>query len=469
MKTYDVIVIGGGSGGYAAARTAAAGGASVLVVDGGREVGGLCILRGCMPTKALLESAHRLHAIRQAGEFGLKAGPASADWKKIVRRKDALIADFAGYRVGQLEKGKFTFLRARARFTGPHTLALTPVPGARRVPASVKGRIFVLATGSIIERKPVPGLWETGCMTSDDAIRATRPPRDLIVLGGGPIACEFAQYFHHLGVRTTIIQRSPQLLRGHDADTAAELEKAFRREGLKVVTGTTLRRVFRRGARKVVEFEQQGRVRRLAAEEILCALGRIPAVEGLGLEAAGVRLDGRTVRIDASLRTSARHIFAVGDVSGPYEVVHTTIAQGEMAARNALRLLDCSKKLEAMDYSLHMEVVFTEPEVASIGLSEKEAAAKGIRVLAATYPFNDHGKSMIMGAKEGFVKVVARPGDGRVLGAQVVGPHASDLIHEFAVLMHFKGTVRDLAAVPHYHPTLAEIVTYPAEEIADRL
>lgn len=468
MKPHDVIVVGGGSGGYAAARTAASMGARVAVVDGGNEIGGLCILRGCMPTKALLESAHRVHAISLAGEFGIQVGKARPDWAAIVARKDALIADFAGYRREQLEKGRFDFIRGTAQFLDPHRIEVSPHGGKGRKRV-LQGRTFILATGSVIERKPIPGLWETGCLTSDDAIHQRRPLKSLIVLGGGPIACEFAQYFHHLGVETTLIQRSAQLLTGHDADTAAELEKAFRREGMKMYTGTKLLRVLRRGGKKRVEFEQGGKIRHAEAEEILYALGRIPAAEKLNLAAAGVALKGNAVGTGLTLQTSRKHIFAVGDLTGPHEVVHTAITQGEMAARNALKLLDCSKSLERMDYSLHMEVVFTSPEVASIGLSEKEAAAKGKAVIAATYPFTDHGKSMIMGAKEGFVKIVADPAKGKILGAQIVGPHASDLIHEFAALMHFKATVHDLVQIPHYHPTLGEIVTYPAEEIAERL
>lgn len=468
MKPFDVIVVGGGSGGYAAARTAASLGARVAVVDGGKDVGGLCILRGCMPTKALLESAHRVHDIAIAGEFGIGVGRAKPDWDKIIKRKDVLIEDFAGYRREQLEKGRFTFIRGMGRFLDPHRMEVTPVGGKGRKKI-IEGRTFILATGSVIDHKPIPGLWETGCLTSDEAIHHRRPLRSLVVLGGGPIACEFAQYFHHLGVKTTLIQRSGQLLTGHDADTAGELEKTFRREGMELRTGTKLLRVSRHGKAKRVEFEQGGKVCHVDAEEILYALGRSPAVEKLNLPAAGVSLNGRTVGIGPTLQSSRKHIFAVGDVAGPYEVVHTAIAQGEMAARNAWQLLQCSKKLERMDYRLHMEVVFTSPEVASIGLSEKEAAAEGTKVLAATYPFADHGKSMIMGAKEGFVKIVADAVKGRILGAQIVGPHASDLIHEFAALMHFKATVHDLVQIPHYHPTLGEIVTYPAEEIAEML
>ncbi|MDX6766942.1 MAG: dihydrolipoyl dehydrogenase [Candidatus Methylacidiphilales bacterium] len=465
---YDVVVIGGGSGGYAAARTAAALGARVGVVEGGREMGGLCILRGCMPTKALLESAHRSHEIGRAAEFGIDVGKPRPDWERIVDRKDAFIRDFAGYRRQQLEKGKFDLIRGRARFIDARRIMVDPLKtgGRRRELAS---RTFILATGSVIERKPIPGLWETGCLTSDEAIHLRRPPKSLVVLGGGPIACEFAQYFHHLGVRTTLLQRSRQLLSGHDADTAGELEKTFRREGMEVLTGTQLLQVSRHGNGKRVSFEQDGKRRHIDAGEILYALGRIPAVAGLGLESAGVALRGLAVQTGPTMQTTCKHIFAVGDVTGPYEVVHTAITQGEAAARNALKFLRGTGKLERVDYTSHMEVVFTSPEVASIGLSEKEALAEKVPFLSAKYPFNDHGKSLIMGAREGFVKILADPAKGRILGAQIVGPHASDLIHEFAALMHFKATVHDLIRIPHYHPTLGEIVTYPAEEIADQL
>lgn len=467
---FDLAVIGGGSAGYAAARTAASLGLKTVLVEGAREMGGLCILRGCMPTKALLESAHRAQAVREARHFGLRTGPVRVDVPAISARMRRLIGEFADYRVKQLEHGSFTLLRARASFTDSQTLRLEAVPGlpAKNLPEHVQARAFIVATGSVVARPPVPGLWETGCWTSDEAIACRRPPRDLVVLGGGAIACELAQYFHHLGVKVTLIQRSHQLLSGQDADTAGELEKAFRREGMRVFTGTEIVQVSRSGGKKTVRFRHEGKTRLVRAEEILCALGRVPATDGLGLEQSGIRMRGKAPRIRPTLQTSVAHIFAVGDVSGPYEVVHTAIAQGEMAARNAARLLRGEKKLERMDYSLHMEVVFTEPEVASIGMTEKEAQAQGVKVEVACYPFHDHGKSMIMGVREGLVKVLARPRDGRILGAQVVGPRASELIHEFAALMFFRGTVHDLAQIPHYHPTLAEIVTYPAEEIMER-
>jgi pyruvate/2-oxoglutarate dehydrogenase complex dihydrolipoamide dehydrogenase (E3) component len=238
---------------------------------------------------------------------------------------------------------------------------------------------------------------------------------------------------------------------------------------MRVYTGTDLVEVKKLGQNKSVVFEQEGKRVTVAAEEILYALGRRPAIEGLGLEKAGLELKGKAVAINTRLQTAQPHIFAVGDVSGPYEVVHTAITQGEAAARNAWKVVHGKTDLEEVDYRLHMEVIFTSPEVASVGLSEKQAKQKNIAVKAAKYPFSDHGKSMIMGAMDGFVKVVADANTGEILGAQIVGPHASDLIHEFVVAMHFKSTVHEFLKIPHYHPTLAEIVTYPVEELADQI
>ncbi|MDR1305610.1 MAG: dihydrolipoyl dehydrogenase [Verrucomicrobiales bacterium] len=463
MKPYDLVIIGGGSAGYAAARTAAALNLSVAVIEGGREVGGLCVLRGCMPTKALLESAHRLHDLQRAGEFGLTVSGARADWKKIQRRKDALVGEFAAYRRAQLEKGNFVFIRGQASFVDRHTLTVTRRGGKK---FTVSGRAFIIATGSTVSARAVPGLRETGFITSDEALRLDRPPASIAVLGGGAVALEFAQYFQRLGVKTTLIQRSGQVLSSQDADLANVLTDVFRREGMKVRLGTELLAVRKSGHNKQVRFRQNGRTLTVTVTEILCALGRTPRVTPLLPANAGVRLDGQRVQVNRALRTSQPHIFAAGDVCGPHEAAHLAVQQGETAARNAARLLRGDPRREKMDYRLTMEIVFTSPELAAVGLSEKAAAARGRAVLVAKYPFNDHGKSLIMGATDGFVKLIAAAADGAILGTQIVGPHASELIHELVVAMNYRATVSELLRIPHYHPTLAEILTYPAEELA---
>lgn len=467
MQTCDFLVIGGGSAGYAAARTASDLGLQTVVVEGGPAVGGLCILRGCMPTKALLESSHRVHAAAQGSEFGFRAGKVVPDWKRIQARKNALIGDFASHRVHQLNAGRFRFLRGRARFLDPQTVEIQPLGRGRR--QMLRPRTVLLSTGSVVALRDFPGLAETGFITSDEAIVLERPLKSLAVLGGGAVALELAQYFHQLGVNVTVIQRSDRILSDADAAISSELEAAFAHQGLTLLTGTQLRAFERAGAgRKRVLFERNGRKQAVVAEEILYALGRRPAVEGLGLEAAGIRTAHGHIAAKTTQQTSQSHVFAAGDVAGPYEIVHIAIQQGEVAARNAARLLGKlpGSRLERTDYRLKMSVVFTQPEAAWCGQTETELRGKGVAYKAASYPFNDHGKSMIMGAKHGFVKLLARESNGEILGGQIVGPSASDMIHEIVMAMRFRCTVHQFKAVPHYHPTLAEILTYPAEELS---
>lgn len=465
---YDLVVIGGGSAGYASARTAAALSLRVAVVEGAETMGGLCILRGCMPSKALIESANRAWTIRRAGEFGLGAGELRVDAGVVVGRKDRLIAEFAEYRRNQLEDGRFDLIRGVGRFTSPHALSVRLLDGGDR---EITFRAAVLATGSAISRVPVNGLDEAGYLVSDDILGLTRLPESMTVLGGGAIALEMAHYLNGLGVRVTVVQRSPQVLSSDDPDVAAALTEAMEARGVSLHMGTRLVRAGRCGDGKFVEFEQGGTVRRVESEEILQALGRHPALAGLDLEAAGVTVPGKSVPTrDTQQVEGCPHLFAAGDVCGPYEIVHIAIQQGETAARNAARILrGDGGDLERVDYRLRLSVVFTDPEVAVLGITEREAADRGMMIETAKARFDDHGKSLVMGETHGFMKLLADRATGRIAGAAVVGPHAADLIHEVVVAMHYRATPAQLAGIPHYHPTLSELWTEPAEELAGRL
>ena len=453
---FDVAILGGGSGGYAAARTAAGEGLKTVVIEGGQEVGGLCILRGCMPTKALLYAAEVMHLASHPETWGIRSEGVTFDFAKVMARKDALIKDFADYRVQQLASGKFKFIRAHACFTDAHTVKLS-------TGEKLSAKHFVIATGSRVAPSPLPQLDELGFLTSDDALTLKRLPKSLIVLGGGPIACEFAQFFARFGVKVTIIQRSAQLLTASDADAAAALEKTFQREGIALFTGTKLLAARRLGGLKEISFEQAGKTLRVQAEEILFALGRVPNAASLGLENAGVQVERGRITTNPQMQTTAPHIYAAGDCTGLHEIVHIAIQQGETAAFNI------AGQTRQMDYRLLLEVVFTDPQVGSVGFTEKSAKARGLEYLAASYPFNDHGKSLIMDVKEGFVKLLADPKSGEILGGACVGPVGGELIHEIVVAMSKRMTVQEFALVPHYHPTLAEIWTYPAEELAGQI
>jgi pyruvate/2-oxoglutarate dehydrogenase complex dihydrolipoamide dehydrogenase (E3) component len=325
-------------------------------------------------------------------------------------------------------------------------------------------KYFVIATGSRVAPSPLPALDEAGYITSDDAVALKQLPRSLIILGGGAVACEFAQFFARFGVAITLIQRSEHILKEFDKDAAVEIEKVFRREGIQVFTGTKLLSAKQKGNLKKISFEHEGKVKSVSAGEILFALGRIPNTATLDLENAGVKLENGRILANKFMQTSAPHIHTAGDCTGPHEIVHIAVQQGEIAAHNIAR-----PKSRRIDYRLLISIVFTEPQVAVVGLTESEAAARKIPFIAASYPFNDHGKSLIMEAKDGFVKLLASPKSGEILGGACVGPSGGELIHEIVAVMAKRMTVRELAATPHYHPTLAEIWTYPAEELAENI
>ena len=462
---FDFIVIGGGSAGYAGAAQGARLGLKTAVIEGGREVGGLCILRGCMPSKTLLESGHRAEAIRGAGEFGLRSEYFGADGAAIRARKRRLIGEFAEYRRGQLASGRFDFIRGEAAFADAHTVEVRLLDGGLR---RLTARAFLIATGSRVQWHEIPGLRETGCWTSDEMLDVEQIPGSLVVLGGGAIGLEAASYYAGLGSRVTVIQRGEQVLKETDADVAAAVTDALEHRGITILRGTRLLRVERDGGIKRVHFNQAGTDRFVEGEEIIYALGREPALDALELSRAGLTVVRGAIFTDSHQRCGSAPIFAAGDVCGPFEVVHIAIQQAELAARNVARVLHrLDGPFEASDYRLALFAVFTHPQVASVGLTEREARLHH-DVITAGYAFADHGKSMVRGETHGFVKLVAERGTTRLLGAACVGPEAAELIHEIVVAMHFHATARDLAAIPHYHPTLSEIWTYPADELAGR-
>jgi pyruvate/2-oxoglutarate dehydrogenase complex dihydrolipoamide dehydrogenase (E3) component len=266
-------------------------------------------------------------------------------------------------------------------------------------------------------------------------------------------------------VKVSLIQRGEHLLRDFDTDAVLVVEKVLQREGIRLWRGTNLIGAFRRGKDKGITFQHGKQKRRVVAEEILLALGRDPATAGLDLEMAGVTANCGCIVTNDRMQTSVAHIYAAGDCTRPHQIVHIGIEQGEVSAHNIAH----PTRKRAMDYRLLTSVVFTDPQVASVGLTEKEALGRDIRVLTASYPFADHGKSLIMEAKDGFVKLLADPKSGEILGGGCVGPMAGELIHEIIAAMHGRMTAPELAAMPHYHPTLAEIWTYPAAELAERV
>ncbi len=429
-----------------------------VLIDGGGEAGGLCILRGCMPTKMLLYSAEVLHHARHLPQFGVSADHIGFDFAKVMARKNAFVDDLAGGRRAELANGGFTFLQAHARFVDPHTVEV----GHHGLLTAAN---FVIATGSSVSPPELSHLDTVGYLTSDDALMLTQLPKSLIVLGGGPVGVEFAQFFARFGVRVTLLQRSAQLLSNFDTDVAMEAEKTLRRDGVEIFTNTELTDAVGDAALKTVRFVHGGQLAAASATQILLALGRTPNTASLDLAKAGVATKGGHLVANEFMQTSASHIYAAGDCTGPHEVVHLAVMQGELAAHNIAH----PEAMRQLDERLLLSVTFIEPQVACVGLSVKAALTRGVSHLAADYRFSDHGKAQIMGTTEGLVKLLADPQSGEILGGACVGPLGGELIHEIVAAIAKRMTVHELAALPHYHPTLAEIWTYPAEALADQI
>jgi pyruvate/2-oxoglutarate dehydrogenase complex dihydrolipoamide dehydrogenase (E3) component len=457
IQNFDFLVLGGGSAGYAAARTAHELGKKVAVVDGASELSGLCILRGCMPSKTLIYSAEVLHLAQQGELFGFTGKKPVADLAAMQRRKKEVIQEFSDYRKEQLENGRFSLFREYGSLADPHTVVLS---GGKRLRAD---RILI-STGSVIHTPDLPGLRDCGYKTSDDVLDLDYLPDECIVLGGGVVACELAQFLSRVGCRVIQLQRSGHVLKGFSPEASVVIEAAFRSEQIDLRTGVSLRSFERLdGDRIRVIFEEEVETRSLETGFLFNALGRRPATYGLGLDELGLEvLPSGHLRTDAYQLTSIPHIYAAGDCAGPHEIVHVAIRQGETAARHA-----CGESVPPMNYDHLLTVVFTDPQLAKVGLSPDQMRERGMEPVSASYPFDDHGKSILMEAKWGYVAVHADRESGRILGAECVSKDAGELIHSLSVAVALGATPADLLRADWYHPTLSEIWTYPLEDLAE--
>lgn len=451
---FDLCVLGAGSAGYAAAVIARDLGKSVALVDGPGPLGGLCILRGCMPSKTELRSAEVAHLARTASAVGIRVEGVVADVAAVVERKRRIIEGFADFRVEGIKK--FPLFQGAPHFSGRNEMVVGD--------AVVRARKFLVSTGSVINVPDIPGLRETGYVDSDDVLEMERLPESFVTLGGGPTACELSQYLHRMGCSVSMVQRSRWLLSREDEDVGESLGGALERDGLHLTTGAIIKRVERAGARKRVVAQRGPQEIVIEADEIFMALGRRPNVDGYALEAAGIAYDRNGIKVNEFLQTSNPDIYAAGDVTGSYELVHVAVYEGQLAAHNAI---DPTQRQAS--YGLQRaRAVFTDPQVAIAGVTERECVERGIEHAIATYPFDDLGKAISANLTEGFIKMIAAP-DGRMLGVTIVGAEAADLIHEAIALLYFKANCHDVMEMPHLHPTLAEIITYPAEELCERL
>ena len=446
---YDLLVIGAGPGGYTAAIRARQRGARVILVEED-AVGGICLNHGCIPTKALVACADLVRRIRQAKAFGIATEPPRIDYARMLARNGAII--------GQLRQGIAHLLTARgveyrqahAALVGPHDVRLT-TEGAS--PAVVSAKHILVATGAVPRALPTMPFDGRRLLSYKDLLAQTALPASLLIIGGGAIGCEFASLLHEFGTRVTLVEQQPRLLPGEDPDIARRLELSLERRGVQVHVGTSVT-TLRVGARGVSATLSSGTA--VKAAHVLVAVGQSPRVEGLQLEAAGVRCEQGGLRVDAHLRTNVPHILAIGDVVGEHGLAHVASYEGVRAAENLFG--DAAPR----DYRVVPNCIFTYPEIASVGLSEAQARARGLAVKASGFHFGGLGKSQAVGETEGLVKLIGDERTGELLGGVIIGYQASSLIHVLTLALQTRTPVRTLASVITAHPTLPESISEAA-------
>lgn len=450
---YDFVVIGGGSAGLVAAAGAAQLGARTLLAER-RALGGDCLYTGCVPSKALIASARFAARSGRGAEFGFEPrawrfrDDSFASVTARVARVVGTVAERDAPEVFRALGVEVCF--GEPRFVSPGELEIK-VEGGRRV---VRARRFCVSTGSRPAPPPVEGLAEAGFLTNEEVFGLERLPRSLLVLGGGPVGLELGQSFARFGSRVTVVEVLERLLPKEDEEVSAFVEGVMRAEGLQVLTGARVVRARSEGGEKVLTVEHGGRVSELRAEEILVAAGRRPNVEGLNLEAAGVEYDARGVRTDAYLRTTARRVYAAGDVTGHFPFTHMAAYEASVVVRNALFFWPLTQRV---DFRVVPWATYTDPEVARVGLTEREARGRHARVRVYRSEFADNDRAQAEGEARGFAKLVCAGRRERIAGATIVGPHAGELIHEVVLAMKMKLGVTALGALTHVYPTLTQV------------
>ncbi|QDR82582.1 dihydrolipoyl dehydrogenase [Sporomusa termitida] len=446
---YDIAVIGGGPGGYVAAIRAAQLGGKVLLVEK-ESLGGVCLNRGCIPTKTLLKSAEKWEDLKRSSEFGLTATGIGFDFGAVMARKNAVVAQLRGGIEQLVRSHGITVVQGTAMLTGPSRLAVSNPDTGRR--ESYEARQIIIATGSQPGPVPVPGCGLPAVITSDELLELTEIPPSLLIIGGGVVGIEFATLMRSFGCEVTIVELLPAVLPGLDNDLVKRLGIILRKQGIKTLVGARVTAIEAAPAGVLVAVDTGKGRQQLPAGKVLVAAGRRPVLADLGLAAAGVVYDHAGITVNARMETNVAGIYAIGDVTGRSMLAHVASAEGLVAAENAMGVSSL------MDYRAVPACIFTTPEIASVGLTEQAALAGGEAFKISKFNFAANGKAVSMAEPDGLVKIVAAAGTGKILGMHILGAHASDLIMEGALAIRNNLTARDIAHTIHPHPTLTEVV-----------
>ena len=458
---YDVVVIGCGPGGYVAAIRAGQLGLKPAIVEKDDKWGGTCLHVGCIPTKDLLLSADVYDYVKNAKEFGIVAKDVSVDWPGIIARKTKVVTKLAKGVEFLLKKNKVEMIRGLAKIAGPGKISVTDPKGATQ---EVTAKNIVLATGS--EARMLPGLEADGktLLTNKEILNLPAIPKSMVIIGAGAVGVEFASIFQRFGTKVTVLEMLPRAVPLEDEEISAELEKSLKHQGIAIQTQAKVTKVTKTATVVTLEYTvADGKPQTLEAETCLVAVGRVPNTANLGLEKTRVKLERGFVKTNGFLQTDEPGIYAIGDiVANSPLLAHVASMEGIVAVTHA-----AGKHAEAINHRQIPNCTYTEPEVASVGLTERLAREAGHKVKIGKFPYMAVSKAAILGVREGFVKVVSDEKYGEILGVHIIGPRATETIAEAVMAMRLEGTVDDIAHTIHAHPTLAEAVGEAAHAAVD--
>ncbi len=468
---FDLVVLGAGTGGYTAAFRAAQLGLKVALVDQDK-IGGTCLHRGCIPTKALLEAGSVLDRIRHAKSLGITLpGEPAIDYEAMAAYKDAVVKRMWTGVKSLITKNKVTWIEGRGTLDGPTRVRVsqpgedgTPGKGGERV---LQATDVILATGSRV--KSLPGLTPDGTriVTSDDVLRATSLPRDIIIVGAGAVGVEFASFFHDVGVGVTLLEYLPQIVPLEDAEVSKVVERSFTKRGITVMTNARFDAASVKTGKDGVTLTvgPEGKdASEIHAEQLLVATGRAANIEDIGLETTRAETDRGIIKVDGHMRTKEPHLYAIGDIVGGLWLAHTAGHEGIVAAH----VIAGEADVHPMDYNAQPRATYCRPEIASIGLTEEQVKAAGTPYKVGKVPFQAIAKAIIGGEYEGFAKVIGATDSGDTLGVHIVGPHATDLIAEASLGFLLDATPWEIGAATHAHPTLSEVIGEAAMAVDGR-
>lgn len=448
-----VAILGGGPAGYVAAVRARQLGAEVTLVEM-EALGGTCLNRGCIPSKALLRSSELIRLSQRLDEFGVEAEFRGVDWPQVLRRKNQVVSHVVRGVEHLMKHNGIRVVEGRGRLADARTI-LADTGGKEE---AVEADRVVLATGSVPARLPLPGFDDPGVLSSSEMLDIEEVPESLAVIGGGYVGVELADVFSAAGAEVTIIELMPHIVPTEDEEIAAELARAFRRRRIKAHVNARVTEAVKKGGQWRVRFVKDEKEEMVEAAAVLSAVGRWPNTEGMGLAELGIEMEGRAVKVNGRMETSVPGVYACGDAIGGVMLAHVAFAEGKAAAANAV-----GREVE-MDYSAIPSVVYSHPEIGSTGLTEEKARAEGIDVKVGKFSFRASAKARAEGEHEGLVKIVVDAGSGRIVGGQICGPHATDLIHEIVLAVRLGATARQVGEMIHAHPTLMEPIMEAAED-----